>query len=368
MKFRAALLHKVGVPALSIETLDCAPPGPREVLVRMRASGLCHTDLEVMEGGVTYPVPIVLGHEGAGVVEAVGSEVTRVQLGDHVVGSWNPHCGGCYYCERDQPILCERYGAHARAGRLMDGTSRYSLDGKMVHHFTGVSSHGELSIMPESSAVPIPREIPFDRACLIGCGVMTGVGAVARLAQVPAGSSVAVIGAGAIGLNAIQGAVLQGAEIIVAIDRDARKLATARHFGATHVLGDREAEVLDQIKACTSGRGVDYAFECAGHPAAMQLSIEATRRGGSVVLLGKRPVNEQISVRFGSLMNEKRIVRSSYGNARPQRDFPWLAGLYLRGKLKLDELITQRLSLDTINDGFKAMRAGLTTRSVVVFP
>lgn len=368
MRFRAAVLHTVGPGAvLSVEELECAPLQPHDVLVRVVASGLCHTDLEVIEGGVAYPVPIVPGHEGAGIVEAVGSAVTQVRAGQHVVCSWNPHCGHCFHCERDQPILCEPFGVNQRAGHLMDGSSRLRLDGRPVAHFSGVSSHAQFCVVTENCAVVVPDEMPLDRACLVGCGVMTGVGAVARLAQVPAGASVAVIGAGAVGLNAIQGAAIQRAGLILAIDRSPDRLALARRLGATHTFLVDEEGLLDQIKECTAGRGVDFAVECVGHESAIQLALEATRRGGSVVLLGKTPVNQRIALRFGSLMGEKKIIRSSYGGARPQRDFPWLCRLYLDGTLKLDELITGRLTLDTINSGFDAIRAGRTIRSIVEF-
>lgn len=367
MKFKAAVLGAVGATALSVETLVCADLMDDDVLIRMAASGLCHTDLEVMQGTVSYPVPIVLGHEGAGVVEAVGRRVHGVSVGDHVVCSWNPHCGHCFHCERDQPILCEPLAAHQRAGHLMGGGSRYSLDGQPVHHFAGVSSHAEYCVVTADSAVVIPREMPLDRACLIGCAVMTGVGAVARLAQVPAGSSVIVIGTGAVGLNAIQGAVIQRAHPIIAVDRHPARLELAKRLGATHALLADDAGLLETVKAVTAGRGADYAIECAGQEASIRLALEATRRGGGVVLLGKTPVNQLVALRFGALMGEKRIVRSSYGGARPQRDFPWLAKLYLDGVLKLDELVMERLELADINRGFDAMRAGQAVRSIVQF-
>src|SRR3954466_3956239 len=227
MNFQAAVLNQVNAP-LTIETLTMAPLAPTDVLVRVRASGLCHTDLEVMQGALAYPLPIVLGHEGAGVVEAVGSEVTQVRAGDHIVCSWNPHCGHCFYCERDLPILCEPFIRNQPKGRLLDGESRYRLNGKPLHHFGVVSSHAEYCVVPESGAIRVPKEMPFDRACLIGCGVMTGVGAVSRLAKVEAGASVVIIGCGAVGLNAVQGAVIQRAGTIFAVDTDPAKLAMAK--------------------------------------------------------------------------------------------------------------------------------------------
>ncbi len=366
MEFRAAVLHKVGEP-LAIERVTMTGLVRGDVLVRIRASGLCHTDLEVIQGSLAYPMPIILGHEGAGIVEAVGDAVTEVEPGDHVVCSWNPHCGHCFYCARDLPILCEPFIRNQPAGRLLDGQTRYRLRGKPVHHFSVVSSHAEYCVVPESGAVRVPKELPFDRACLIGCGVMTGVGAVARLARVEAGASVAVIGCGAVGLNCVQGAVIQRADTIIAIDTDAAKLAMAKTFGATHTIR-AGAEALDAVKTLTSGRGADYVFECAGSEPSLQLMLEIVRPGGQAVILGKTNVNNKVSLRFGSMMGEKRIIRSSYGGARPRRDFPWLAKLYLEGTLKLDELITRRLRLEDINAGFEAMTRGELVRAVVEMP
>ena len=363
--FRAAVLHALGSP-LAIETVERTPLAPGDVLIRNRASGLCHTDLEVIDGSLAYPLPIVLGHEGAGIVEAVGAAVTRVRPGDHVVASWNPHCGDCFYCDRDLPILCEPFTREQPRGNLLDGASRLRWNGARLNHFSVVSSHAEYSVVPESGAIQVPDDIPFDRACLLGCGVMTGVGAVSRLARVEAGAIVAVIGCGAVGLNVVQAAVLEQAASVVAIDRDPKKLALAERFGATHALTVDEA-TLEQVKALSAGRGADHVFESAGSEAALQLALEATRPGGQLVILGKTAVNRRVSLRFGALMGEKRIVRSSYGGARPRRDFPWLARLYLDGKLELDALVSSRLSLARINEGFEAMRRGEGVRHVVVF-
>jgi S-(hydroxymethyl)glutathione dehydrogenase / alcohol dehydrogenase len=364
MRFKAAVLHKVGGP-LAIEEIEAGPLKPGDVLVRIRASGLCHTDLEVIQGSLYYPLPIVLGHEGAGVVEAVGSAVTRARPGDHVVCSWNPNCGHCFYCERDQPILCEVFTATQPKGLLMDGTSRLRRDGGTVHHFSVVSSHAEYCVVPESGAIKVPKEIPFDRACLIGCGVMTGVGAATRMAPVAYGASAVVIGCGAVGVNAIQGARLIGAGRVIAVDISAKKLELARIFGATDLVDLSKDDPVAAIKGMTSGRGADYVFEAAGHEKAFALSAEIARPGGQIVFLGKVNVDKQVAFRWGSLMGEKRIVRSSYGGARPQRDFPLLAQSYLDGKLKLDELITARLPIERINDGFAAMARGEGIRTVL---
>src|SRR3954465_10671926 len=342
MRFRAAVLDRANTP-LAIETLEMAALQPTDVLVRLRASGLCHTDLEVIQGSLAYPLPIVLGHEGAGIVEAVGRDVTQVRVGDHVICSWNPHCGHCFYCERDLPILCEPFAANQPKGLLLDGRSRMKRDGHQIHHYSVTSTHAEYTVVPESGAIPIPREIPFDRACIIGCGVMTGVGAGVRKAKVEAGASVLVIGCGAVGLNVLQGARLAHASKIIAVDIGDIKLQRAVQFGATHVIDGSHEIVLDEIKALTGGRGPDYVFEAAGTKRTLRLSVEAVRPGGQVVWLGKININEDVSFRWGALMGEKRIVRSSYGQARPRRDFPWLAPGPSEGAPQLDELITNRI-------------------------
>ncbi len=367
MKFKAAVLNEVGKP-LDIEEIELGELAPTDVLVRVHASGLCHTDLEVIDGSLAYPLPIVLGHEGAGVVEAVGADVMQVKPGEHVVCSWNPHCGHCFYCERDLPILCEPFTRWQPRGMLLDGRSRLSRRGRQMHHFSVVSSHAQYCVVPESGAIAVPREIPFDRACLIGCGVMTGVGAATRKARVEPGASVLVLGCGAVGLNVVQGAKLAGAGLIVAADVSDAKLDRAKIFGADLHVDAAAPDILDRLRGVTQGRGPDYVFEAAGHPRAFRLAMEAVRPGGQVVFLGKVNVSEDVAFRWGSLMGEKEIVRSSYGGGRPRRDFPWLAQQYLEGKLKLDELVTRRIPLEEINSGFDAIRRGETVREVVVFP
>jgi S-(hydroxymethyl)glutathione dehydrogenase/alcohol dehydrogenase len=263
MKFRAAVLNRINAP-LTIDTLDMASLEPDDVLVRIRATGLCHTDLEAIQGTLPYPLPIVLGHEGAGIVEAAGREVTGVKAGDHVICSWNPHCGHCFYCERDQPILCEPFTRHQPRGLLLDGTSRMRRDGEPVHHFFVTSTHAQYTVVPQSGAIVVSRDIPFDRACIIGCGVMTGVGAVVRKAKVSPGASVVVIGCGAVGLNALQGAKLVSAGRVIAVDVGEAKLERAVRFGATDVVDGADRDALERIRALTGGRGADYVFEAAG--------------------------------------------------------------------------------------------------------
>ncbi len=367
MEFRAAVLNRVGAP-LSIDTLEMAPLRAHDVLVRLRATGLCHTDLEVMQGSLAYPLPIVLGHEGAGVVEAVGADVSEVAPGDHVICSWNPYCGHCFYCDRGVRILCERLKGSEPKGLLIDGTMRMTRDGEPVHHFFTTSTHAEYTVVTESGAIPIRKDLPFDVACIVGCGVMTGIGAAVRKARVAPGSSVLVIGTGAVGLNVLQGAKLAGAGRIVAADPSASRRDRALEFGATDVVDSAAPDVLDAIRAMTGGRGADTVFEAAGHPTAFRLSVEAVRPAGEVVWLGKIDVNAEVAFRWGSLMGEKRIVRSSYGEALPKRDFPWIVDEYLAGRIKLDELITARIALDDINDGFAMLARGEGIRTVVMLP
>jgi S-(hydroxymethyl)glutathione dehydrogenase/alcohol dehydrogenase len=366
MNFRAAVLRQPR-GKLTIETVEAGPLKPDDVLVRIRATSLCHTDLEVIEGQLAMPMPIVLGHEAAGTIEKIGEAVRGLAPGDPVVISWNPHCGHCFYCEQDQPILCETFIKHGPRALQFDGEARLSLDGRPLHQLMYIASFAEYCIVPAQSAIKVPAAIPFDRACLIGCGVMTGFGATTRVAKVAFGTSALVIGCGAVGLSAIQGAHLSGAERVIAVDLDDNKLALARSLGANDTLNAAQDDLIAGIRALTGGRGADYVFEAAGSERAFRHSAEAVRPGGQIVWLGKVNVNQDVAFRWGTLMGEKRITRSSYGGARPQRDFPLLAQSYLDGALKLDELISRRIRLDEINDGFAALKAGEVVRAVVMF-
>ncbi len=367
LQYRAAVLHAAKTP-LAIETVTAAALKPTDVLIRIRAAGLCHTDLEVIEGSLRFPMPIVLGHEAAGVVEDVGSAARGVKRGDHVVLSWNPHCGHCFYCDRDLPILCEEYLGEGQKARGFDGESRAKLaDGRELQHLMYLGSFGEYCIVPDQQAIAVPKDIPFDRACLIGCGVMTGVGAALNLGAIAHGDTVMVIGCGAVGLAAVQGARLAGAGAIIAVDLDPAKLVLARTMGATLTVNASNDDSVATAKRVTGGRGADVVIESAGSPAAFRVTAEAVRPGGHVIWLGKVDVQQDVSFRWGSLMQEKRIRRVSYGNARPRRDFPMLARAYLDGKLMLDDLISRRIALDEINTGFDALKRGETIRSVVMF-
>jgi S-(hydroxymethyl)glutathione dehydrogenase/alcohol dehydrogenase len=367
LQYRAAVLHAAKTP-LVIETVTASALKPTDVLVRIRAAGLCHTDLEVIEGSLRFPMPIVLGHEAAGIVEEVGSAARGVKKGDHVILSWNPHCGHCFYCDRDAPILCEEYLSEGPKARSFDGESRATLmDGRNLQQLMFLGAFGEYCIVPDQQAVPVPKDIPFDRACLIGCGVMTGVGAALNLGAIAHGDTVMVIGCGAVGLAAVQGARLAGAGAIIAVDLDPAKLGLATTMGATSTVNASNEDPVAAAKNETSGRGVDVVIESAGSPAAFRVTTEVARPGGHVIWLGKVDVQQDISFRWGSLMQEKRIRRSSYGNARPRRDFPMLARAYLDGSLMLDDLISRRISLEEINEGFDALKRGETIRSVVMF-
>ena len=364
MKYRAAILSKVGQP-LQIETLDLHELLDTDVLVRIEATSICHTDVEVIDGQLEIPLPVVPGHEGAGIVEWVGAGIRSLKVGDAVVLSWNPHCGCCFYCERNQPILCSQYTTHAARAFHFDGKPRLFRGGEAVHQLMYTGTFAEYAVVTEQCAVKVPHELPAEHACLIGCGVMTGVGAALNVAKVQPGDIATVIGCGAVGLSAIQGARLAGAKQIIAVDRDAGRLEVANTIGATHTLlaGD---DLQEAHAAITEGRGADHVFEAAGNEAAFCISLEVVRAGGHVVWLGKLQTQSQVALRWGSLMGEKRIVRSSYGGARPQRDFPLLAQACLEGRLLLEPYITSRIGLQDVNAGIARLRSGLDIRAVML--
>jgi len=367
LRYRAAVLHQSGTP-LAIEQVFAGDPAPHDVVVRVRAAGLCHTDLEVIDGSLRYPLPMILGHEAAGIVEDVGAAVEHVKRGDHVILSWNPHCGHCFQCDRGQPILCDTYLAEGSKGLHFDGRSKAQLDGGgELKHLMFLGAFAETCVLPAQQAIVIPKEIPFDRACLIGCGVMTGVGAALNIAEIGHGDTVMVIGCGAVGLAALQGAVMAGAGAVIAVDLDDAKLELATKLGATHTVNAKRQDAVEIAKSLTGGRGADVILEAAGNPVAFRQTTEAVRVGGQVIWLGKIDVTDDVSFRWGSLMGEKRLRRSSYGGARPLRDFPMLARAYLDGRLKLDELITARMKLEDINRGFDDLRAGRSIRTVIEF-
>src|SRR5215510_1915 len=295
LQYRAAVLHAAQTP-LSIETVTSAALQPTDVLVRIRAAGLCHTDLEVIDGSLRYPLPIVLGHEAAGVVEQAGAMTRGVKAGDHVVLSWNPHCGHCFYCDRDAPILCEQYLGEGPKGGAFDGNTRTTLaDGRQLQQLMFLGSFGEYCVVSDQQAIAVPEEIPFDRACLIGCGVMTGAGAALNLGAIAHGDSVMVIGCGAVGLAAVQGARLAGAGAIIAVDLDPAKLKLAAKMGATEGVDAAKDDAVAFGKRATAGRGVDVVIEAAGSPAAFRSTTEAVRPGGQIIWLGKVDVDRDVS-------------------------------------------------------------------------
>ena len=363
---RAAVMYDFNAP-LTVETVRLKDPAPGQVVVRIVATGICHTDLSVLRGALPYPPPAVLGHEGAGIVEEVGSAVTHLRPGDHVVLSSIPHCGRCAYCRAGHAHLCDAGLEAAMAGQQV----AFEKDGTDIGHFCGLGSFASRTLVDASAAIKIDDDIRLDRACLIGCGVMTGVGAVLNTARVQPGETVAVFGCGGVGINVIQGAAIAGASRIIAVDVVAQKLEWARTFGATDVLDVRGADgdaASDEVRALAGGLGVDVAFEAIGVPEVIRQAFLATRRGGKAVVVGVAPFGVDLTVPACMLpLEERSLIGSLYGSAFMPRDVPRLLALYRRGKLKLDELVSRELRLDEINAGFDALAGGGVLRSVIRF-
>ena len=367
MKAKAAVLFEVG-QRLQIRDVEVQAPRAGEVLVRMGAAGICHSDLHAMTGHLVASLPAILGHEGSGIVADVGPGVTSVKPGDHVIPLWRLSCGTCEYCSDGRPALCPEGTQIRMTGRLLDGSTRFTLDGQEIKHFAGVSSFAEYSVIPARAVLKIPEDFPLDRAALLGCAVITGVGAVFNCARVRPGSSVAVFGAGGIGLNIIQGAAIAGAEKIIAVDILPNKLEFARQFGATHTINGSTANAVEQIRALTDGKGVEYAFEAIGLPATMRQAYDSLRKRGMAVVVGVTPMTAEVSVPVMSLVYEERILTGSvYGSSRPSIDIPKLIALYRSGKLKLDELLTRRYPFAQINEAYDALERGEVARSIVTF-
>ena len=367
MKARAAVLFEVG-KGLQIHEVDVHPPRPGEVLVRMAAGGVCHSDLHAMTGHLVAALPAILGHEGAGVVADVGPGVTTVKAGDHVIPLWRLSCGVCEYCTDGRPALCNAGMQIRLTGRLLDGTTRFTLDGREIKHFAGASTFSEYTVLPEASVLKIPDDLSLDRAALLGCAVITGVGAAINCARVKPGSSVVVFGAGGVGLNAIQGAAIGGAEKIIAVDLLDRKLEFARQFGATHTVNGGKGDPVEQVRALTGGRGVDYAFEVIGLPQTMRQAYDCLGKRGMCVVVGVTPMAAEVAVPVMTLVFEERVLTGSvYGSSRPRTDIPKLIDLYRAGKLKLDELLTRRYPFAEINEAYAALERGEVARSVVTF-
>jgi Zn-dependent alcohol dehydrogenase len=366
VKIRAAVLERTGAP-IEVDELDLAAPGPGEVLVRLHASGVCHSDLNAIDGTSETRCPAVLGHEGAGVVEAVGAGVTRVAPGAHVALSWAPSCGNCPECMRELPHLCSRAWPAMSEGGLLDGTTRLSRNGAPIYHYSFISSFADATVVPERSCVPIPEDVSFDIAALVGCAVTTGVGAVWRTAGVRPGDRVAVFGCGGVGLSAMLAAAAAGAACVIAVDVSAEKLTAGRTCGASDgVFWEGGAETTADAVREASGGGVDYAIEATGRPEAMLAAFLSTRTRGAAVLIGIPREDAVLPLPALSIPRmERRVLGSLYGSSRPERDFVMILDLYRRGLLPIDRLISHHLPLDEIEHAFELMRSGDALRVVL---
>ena len=359
---KAAVLYEEFQP-LVVEDVDLEGPRSGEVLVKLAASGVCHSDLHYMRGVREHPMPVVLGHEGAGIVEEVGPNVTYAKPGDHVVLSFVPTCGHCSYCVNGRHNLCEaRYGLR---GTLPDGTRRLRKGGQEINHFNGLSTFGERAVVPEDSLVLVREDAPLDKVALIGCGVPTGVGAAIHTAKVQPGSKVVVIGAGGVGLNVVQGAALAGAETIIAVDIRGPKLEHALQFGATHLVNGATEDVAERVRDITNGEMADYAFEVIGSVEAMNQALHTTRRGGTTVVVGVAPTGAQLTIDPDFLHQDRVLKGCTYGSCYPRADMPMLVDLYMSGKLKLDELISRTFPLEEINTAFDLLDQGEVARSII---
>jgi S-(hydroxymethyl)glutathione dehydrogenase/alcohol dehydrogenase len=365
---RAAVLTGVGAPLEIRDDVEVASPGPGEVRVKMGASGVCHSDLSVQNGTIPMPAPIVLGHEGAGTVLEVGEGVTEVAPGDHVVLSFVPNCRNCYFCNRGQGWMCEK-SAMAVMGGLLDGTTRLTSAGAPLHQMAMLGTFGEEAIVPEISTVKIDSAVPSKIAALIGCGVLTGVGAAINTASIREGDTVAVIGCGGVGLNVIQGARIAGAGEIVAIDTFDSKLEMARKFGATQTVKVGEDDAANVITGVSGGRLADVTFEVIGLKDTIMQALSLTRNGGECVLVGvpRMDVVLEIPAAFEFLYFNKTIKGCWYGSSNVHDDVPKLLDLYREGKLSLDELISREIEVDAVNEAFEAMQSGEVARSVITY-
>jgi alcohol dehydrogenase len=372
MKTRAAILTRMGAPApyatsrpLEVADVELDPPGPGEVLLRMRAAGLCHSDLSVIDGNRPRPLPMVLGHEGAGVVEALGAGVSDLRVGDHVVTAFVPSCGQCGPCADHRPALCEPGAASNTAGTLISGARRLHRGEAALNHHLGVSAFAQYATVSRNSVVAVDRELPFAEAAVFGCAVITGVGAVVNTAGLTPGRSVAVIGLGGVGLAAVLGARAMQAHTIVAVDLSEPKLALARELGATHVFNAADADCAERIREATRG-GVDAAFEMAGSVRAMELAYRVTRRGGQTVTAGLSHPQAMFTIPHVQLVAEERTIRGSYlGSCVPSRDIPRYVEWYRAGRLPVDRLLSGTIPLEEINAGFDSLARGETVRTVV---
>jgi S-(hydroxymethyl)glutathione dehydrogenase / alcohol dehydrogenase len=359
---RAALMRNIGDQDLEIrDDIELVDVGPGEVKVKIESTGVCHSDLSVLNGTIPQPPPAVLGHEGAGIVAEVGDGVTGVSVGDHVIVAWSPPCGHCAFCVgRKQPNLC------SNIQMVMGGTPHFRLDGGPVFGMAGAGTFAEEMIIPQEGVVKIADDVPLEIASLVGCGVMTGVGAAINTAKVTPGSSVVVFGCGGVGISAIQGARVAGAAEIVAVDLVDAKLEDAQRFGATHACKPDELDTLK--RDLTGGDGFDYAFEAIGLPTTMRAAYDAIRRGGTAVIVGVGKLDEFVQFSaFELFYSEKTLVGSYYGSADVRSDFDTMLRLWKSGRLDLEGMISRRIKLDEINDAFGAMQRGEVIRQVISF-
>jgi len=369
MKVRAAVAYKAGAP-LSIETVDLDGPKAGEVLVEIKATGICHTDEFTLSGADPEGLfPAILGHEGAGIVVDVGPGVTSLKKGDHVIPLYAPECRQCKSCLSRKTNLCTAIRATQGKGLMPDGTSRFSLGGKPVHHYMGCSTFANYSVLPEIALAKIREDAPFDKVCYIGCGVTTGIGAVINTAKVEAGANVVVFGLGGIGLNVVQGARMVGANMIVGVDLNPAREALARKFGLTHFVNpkDVEGDLVAHLVELTGG-GADYSFECVGNVQLMRQALECCHRGWGVsVIIGVAGAGQEIATRPFQLVTGRVWKGTAFGGARGRTDVPRIVDWYMERKINIDDLITHTLPLDRINEGFDLMHQGKSIRTVVVY-
>jgi alcohol dehydrogenase len=372
MRTRAAVLREIGRPGpyvetrpLAIEEVELDGPGPGEVLVRVRAAGLCHSDLSVIDGNRPRPMPMVLGHEAAGVIESVGSDVDSLSPGDHVVAAFVPSCGHCAPCQTGRPALCEPGFKANSAGTLLSGARRLHDSKGDVNHHLGVSGFAQHAVLAANSLVRVPDDLPFAEAALFGCAVITGVGAVVNTAAMPQGASAAVVGLGGVGLAALLAARMLDASQVVAVDTNERKLEVSRRLGATATVNATDPDAAERIRELTSG-GVAYAFEMAGSARALELAYRVTARGGTTVSAGLPHPQQQFCIQHVSLVGEERTLKGSYlGSCVPRRDIPRYIEWYRAGRLPVDRLLSERLRLEDINAAFDRLAAGESIRQVV---
>ncbi len=365
MKINAAILWEQGAP-LSVEEAELGAPRAGEVLVEVKTAGVCRSDLHPARGDWPARTPLVLGHEGAGIVREVGAGVTRLRAGDHVVFCWAPPCGVCPPCLEGRPVLCDRLERTTYRNRLPAGGTLLHARGQDVAHFNGTACFADFAVVAEEGAIPVPADVPFEALATLGCAVITGVGAVVNAARVEAGARVVVVGAGGVGLNVVQGAVLAGCERIIVVDTRSKPLALAREFGATHVVEASTEDVTGQVRELTDGRGADYVFDTVGAPETIAQALGFARKGGTVVLTGLSRTDALASIRvFPFVMQEKRLIGSLYGSGQQLRDIPRLVALHQEGKLKLSELATRTYRLDGVNDALAALASGEGARGII---